>query len=234
MKDKPRIILISALAQSPGPAMAAMREEWPEAAAHNLIDDSLASDFATIGEISPAIHDRFQTLGRYAAGSNDGRAQTTGILFTCSAFRPAIERVKADLSIPVVTPNEGAFDEALALCKGREGGGRIGLLLTFQGSVAPLEGEIHAMADAIGQERPVIVPAVATGALEALQAGDGEEHDRLSAEAAKALPPVDVIVVGQFSMARAAPLVRQMRSEPVLTTPQMAVRKLRRLVEEQR
>jgi len=40
-----------------------------------------------------------------------------------------------------------------------------------------------------------------------------------------------VIVVGQFSMARAAPLVRAIRSEPVLTTPQMAVRKLRRLVE---
>jgi len=234
MNDAPRIMMISALAQSPGPAMAAMREEWPEAAVHNLIDDSLASDFATIGEISPAIHDRFQALSRYAATASDGRAETAAILFTCSAFRPAIERVKADLSIPVVTPNEGAFDEALALCKGKEGGGRIGLLLTFQGSVAPLEGEIHAMADAIGQERPVIVPAVAKGALEALQAGDGDAHDRLSAAAGQALSPVDVIVVGQFSMARAAPLVRQIRSEPVLTTPQMAVRKLRRLVEQGR
>jgi hypothetical protein len=218
MSNAPRIMMISALAQSPGPAVAAMREEWPEAAVHNLIDDSLASDFATIGEISPAIYDRFQALGRYAAGANDGQTETAGILFTCSAFRPAIERVKADLSIPVVTPNEGAFDEVLALCKGKEGGGRVGLLLTFQGSVAPLEGEIHAMADAVGQT------------LEALQAGDGDEHDRLSVAAAEALPPVDVIVVGQFSMARAAPLVRQIRSEPVLTTPQMAARKLRRLV----
>lgn len=231
MSDAPRIMMISALAQSPGPAMAAMRDEWPEAAVHNLIDDSLASDFATIGEISPAIHDRFQTLSRYAATANDGQRQTDGILFTCSAFRPAIERVKADLSIPVVTPNEGAFDEALVICKGKEGGGRVGLLLTFQGSVAPLEGEIHAMADAIGQARPVIIAAVATGALEALQAGDPEEHDRLSAQAAEALPPVDVVVIGQFSMARAAPLVRERRSEQVLTTPQMAARKLRRLVE---
>ena len=231
MSNAPRIMMISALAQSPGPALAAMREEWPEASVHNLIDDSLASDFAAIGEISPAIHERFLTLGRYAAGANDGQVPTAGILFTCSAFRPAIERVKADLSIPVVTPNEGAFDEALALCKGKEGGGRVGLLLTFQGSVAPLEGEIHAMADAIGQARPVIVPAVATGALEALQAGDADGHDRLSTAAAEAMPPVDVIVVGQFSMARAAPWVREIRSEPVLTTPQMAVRKLRRLVE---
>nr|WP_301287239.1 aspartate/glutamate racemase family protein [Sphingobium sp. OAS761] len=208
-----------------------MREEWPEAAAHNLIDDSLAGDFATIGEISPAIHERFLTLGRYAARTGDGRVPTSGILFTCSAFRPAIERVRADLAIPVITPNEGAFDEALALCRDREGGGRIGLLLTFQGSVAPLTGEIHAMADAIGQARPQILPAVAEGALEALQTGDADRHDRLSAQALNALPPVDVIVIGQFSMARAAPLVRAARDEPVLTTPHMAVRKMRRLVE---
>ena len=232
MTDRPRIMLISALAQSPGPAIAAMREEWPEASAYNLIDDSLASDFATIGEISPAIHERFLALGRYAAASSDGRSATRGILFTCSAFRPAIERVKADLSIPVITPNEGAFDEALALCRDAPDGGRIGLLLTFQGSVVPLEGEIHAMADAIGQRRPTIVPAVAHGALEALQAGDGARHDDLSALAAEQLPPVDVVVIGQFSMARAAPLVMQRRRETVLTTPHMAARKMRRLVEQ--
>ncbi len=231
MSQPPRIILISALAQSPGPAMAAMREEWPQAVAHNLIDDSLAGDYATLGEITPAIYERFLTLGRYAAASSNGATPTQGILFTCSAFRPAIERVKADLAIPVITPNEGAFDEALVMCKGKAKGGQIGLLLTFQGSVAPLEGEIHAMADAIGQERPTIVPAVAAGALEALQNGDGERHDALSAAAAQTLPAVDVIVIGQFSMARAASMVRACRPEPILTTPQMAARKMRRLIE---
>lgn len=123
------------------------------------------------------------------------------------------------------------FDEALALCRGREGGGRIGLLLTFQGSVVPLIGEIHAMANAIGQTRPQIVPSVAEGALEALQAGDGDLHDRLSAAAVKALPSVDVVVIGQFSMARAAPPITACRREPVLTTPHMAARKLKRLVQ---
>jgi len=232
MSAEPRIMLISALAQSPGPALAAMRDEWPEARAFNLIDDSLASDFATIGEISPAICDRFLTLGRYAASANDGEAPTRGLLFTCSAFRPAIERVKADLSIPVITPNEGAFDEALAICRGKDDGGRIGLLLTFEGSVAPLTGEIQTMADAIGQQYPKIIPAVATGALEALQAGDADRHDALSAQAAESLPPVDVVIIGQFSMARAAPLVTARRPEPVLTTPHMAARKMRRLVEQ--
>lgn len=230
--NRPRITLISALAQSPGPAMEAMREVWPEAAATNLIDDSLAGDFAALGAITPAIMERFLTLGRYAASATDGNGPTRGLLFTCSAFRPAILRVKADLPIPVVTPNEGAFDEALSRCRGGPDGGTIGLLLTFAGSVAPLSGEIAAMAEEIGQQCPRIVPQVADGALDALQTGDGDTHDRLAAEAAERLPPVDVVVIGQFSMARAASLVEGRRAEPVLTTPHMAVRKLRRLVGE--
>lgn len=223
--------MISALAQSPGPAMEAMQQEWPEAESYNLLDDSLASDFARIGAITPAIYERFRLLADYAAASSDGASQTQGVLFTCSAFKPAIEAVKARLTIPVVTPNEGAFDEALALCRGRPGGGRIGLLLSFAGSAAPLADELQAMADAAGQPGPELIPAIAEGALEALQAGDTERHDMLAAKAVQDLPTVDAIMVGQFSLARAAPLVAASRAEPVLTTPHMAVRKLRRLVE---
>jgi Asp/Glu/hydantoin racemase len=230
MSIRPRIAMISALAQSPGPAMAAMAEEWPEAYAHNLLDDSLAADFATLGELTDSIHDRFIALGRYAAAASDGKSRTAGILFTCSAFRPAIDRVREDLDIPVVSPNEGAFDEALDLCRGLPGGGRIAIMLTFAGSLAPLRNEITAIAAERGQQLPEITGVVADGAFDAMQAGDWDAHDRLVAAAAKAVPPCDVIVIGQFSMARAMPLVAASRAEPVLTTPHAAVRKLRRLI----
>ncbi|MBU6393004.1 MAG: arylsulfatase [Sphingomonadales bacterium] len=233
MSAKPRIAMISALAQSPGPAMAAMAEVWPEAWAHNLIDDALAADYAAVGALTPAIFERFITLGRYAAGVSDGARQPAGILFTCSAFRPAIDQVKADLAIPVVSPNEGAFDEALDLCASAQDGGRVAILLTFGGSLAPLTAEIAAIALARGQKAPEVVGVVAHGALEALQAGDGALHDRLAAQAAEQAPAVDVTVIGQFSMARALPLIAPYRPEPVLTTPHAAVRKLRRLVEAQ-
>ena len=231
MPASPRIMLISALAQSPAPAQAAMRDEWPEARTANLLDDSLAADLASLGKITPAIHDRFLTLGRYAAMSEDALGTTDGIMFTCSAFGPAIDRVKADLSIPVISPNEGAFDEALDLCRAREGAGRIGLLLTFAGSLPPLSAEMGAMAAERGQAMPEIVSAVADGALAALQASRNEEHDRLIADAAAKLPSVDLILLGQFSMARAVGAIRSVRTEPVLTTPHAAARKLRRLVE---
>lgn len=231
MPTAPRITLISALAQSPAPASAAMAEVWPEAVINNLLDDSLAPDLAALGAITPAIHERFLSLGRYAALASDGQKSTAGILFTCSAFGPAIDRVKADLPIPVLAPNEGAFDEALDLCRQAKGGGRVGLLLSFAGSLRPLSDEMAAMAAQRGQPAPRIEGAIATGALDALQAGDTARHDHLIAKTAADMPDVDVLIIGQFSMARAAPLVASQRREPVLTTPHAAARKLRRLVE---
>lgn len=229
--EYPRVVLISALAQSPAPAEAAMREVWPEARCTNLLDDSLAGDLATLGELTPAIFDRFLALGRYAAQASDGRARTAGVLFTCSAFGPAIDRVKADLSIPVLAPNEGAFDEALEICRAASDGGRVGLLLTFAGSLAPLSAEMQAIATARRQRSPALIASVAEGALAALQQGDAATHDQLIADSARLMPATDVLILGQFSMMRAAPAVRAVRREPVLTTPHSAVRKLRRLVE---
>jgi len=226
----PRIALISALAQSPGPAEAAIRELWPQARPHHLLDDSLAPDLAALGEITPAITARFLTLGRYAA-SPGGVKGADGILFTCSAFGPCIDAVKAELPIPVVAPNEGAFEAAMDICRRPGSGRRIGLLLTFQGSVKPLAAEMRAMAKVRGDVVPEIICTVVPGALAALQAGDEMTHDRLIAAAAAAMPALDVLVLGQFSMARALPLVAAIRPGPVLTTPHEAVRKLRRLLE---
>jgi Asp/Glu/hydantoin racemase len=232
LDQSPRITLISALAQSIGPAEDAMREVWPDARFNNLVDDSLASDLATVGELTPAIFERFRTLGRYAASATDSRRATAGIMFTCSAFGPCIDEVKAALDIPVIAPNEGAFEEALDLCRAAaDGVGRVGLVLTFSGSLEPLSAEMAAIAERRGQPAPQIVSAVAEGALAALQQGEAERHDKLIAEAAAGLPPVDAILLGQFSMARAAPLVRARRSEPVLTTPHAAARKLKGMVE---
>ena len=63
-----------------------------------------------------------------------------------------------------------------------------------------------------------------------LDAGDADGHDQLIAEAASDLPAVDVILLAQFSMARSRPLVASQSSVPVLTAPDTAVAKLRKLV----
>ena len=72
--------------------------------------------------------------------------------------------------------------------------------------------------------------AVTTNFISALDAGDFATHDRLAAEAARDLADCDAIALGQFSLARAKSLVEQATGKPVLTTPDSAVVKLKRLL----
>jgi len=69
-------------------------------------------------------------------------------------------------------------------------------------------------------------------AMTALNAGDGATHDALVLAAARALAErgCGLIALAQFSMARAAPLVRSRLGLPVLTTPDTAIAKLKRLL----
>ena len=207
-----RIAIIHALRHSPPPIEAAFREAWPEASLMNLLDDSLSADLAREGRLTEAMTARFLALARYAAGTG-----ARGILFSCSAFGPCIEACARDLApLPVLKPNEAAIEEAVGM------GRRIGLLATFPATLASMPPEFPP-----GVE---VVPCLAEGALAALDAGDVATHDRLAAEAAVALRGCDVVLLGQFSLARAASLVAEATGRTVLTTPDSAVRKLQRVL----
>ncbi len=208
-----RVALIHALRHSPPPIEAAFRAEWPGAVLMNLLDDSLSADLSRDGRLTPTMTERFLALGRYAAGTG-----AKGILFSCSAFGPPIEAVARDLSpMPVLKPNEAAIDEAVAI------GRRVGLLATFPGTLASMPPEFPP-----GVE---VTPCLAEGAMAALDAGDVATHDRLAAEASVALKGrCGVVLLGQFSLARAAPLVAAATGLPVVTTPGSAVRRLKALL----
>lgn len=230
----PRIALIHALEESVMPIRDAFARLWPEARGADLLDASLSADLLAAGRLDDAMMQRFLTLGRYAAtgtgadagtgtGTGTGQGDTRAVLFTCSAFGPAIDGVKADLSIPVLRPNEAAFAEAL------EAGSRIALVVTYPPSLPALTHELEQMAAARGQSIS-ITPILANGALQALKAGDGAGHDALVLEACKNLGSQDAIVLGQFSLARAATALMPHVEGPIFTTPDSAVRALRRLV----
>lgn len=223
MSQSPRIALIHALRESVGPIAGAFTHLWPEAKPFNILDDSLSFDLAKDGQLTPAMINRFITLGRYARGVGGNGAIADAILFTCSAFGPAIAAVQKDLDIPVLGPNAAAFEEALRI------GRRIALLVTFQPSMAALSHELSDMA-AARDLRIEIVPALAEGALEALQTGDAARHDNLIVEAYRGLGPVDCVVLGQFSMARAGEALQSSSLSPIITTPNAAVLSLRALL----
>jgi len=213
-----RIALIHALKHSIAPIEASFARIWPEAQLANLLDDRLSSDLARSGELTPAMGARFLDLARYARSCG-----ADGILFTCSAFGPCIEACARELApTPVLKPNEAMIEDAVALAGAQ---GRIGLLATFAPTLATMPAEFAAVApDA------TLISVLASGALAALNRGDGTEHDRLAAEAARELEGCDVVALAQFSLSSAASRVADTTGRTVLTTPDSAVRKLRRLL----
>jgi Asp/Glu/hydantoin racemase len=223
-RQRSRIAVIHALEESVKPARAAFSECWPEVYAFDLLDTSLAEDLAHGGKLDAGIKDRFQALAEYASGSTGIGGRAAGILFTCSAFGPAIDAVKARSPIPVLRPNESAFDAALQL------GSRLGLLVSFGPSKQSLEAELRSMAADRGQAVEVKT-VLAEGALAALKVGHSHEHDRIVAEAAMGLGTVDAIILGQFSLARARDAVMAACARPVITTPHSAVLALRHRIE---
>ena len=218
---RPRIVLIHAVREAIDPVRAAFAADMPHADVHDLLETALSADLATEGGVlNASMIERFRTLGRYAAATSAAGRTTDAILFTCSAFGPAIEAVQRDLAIPVLKPNEAAFRQAL------DRGARIGLVVTFEPSLAPLRAELEALAKELGR-RIDVEPRVIPPAMAALRAGRAAEHDAMVAEAARDLTDVDVIVLGQFSTARAAQAVAKASGKPVITTPAAAVAEMR-------
>jgi Asp/Glu/hydantoin racemase len=211
-----RIALIHATPVAMEPIVAAFRAGWPEAGLMNVLDDSLSADRAQSPDLTPAMYARFELLARYTV--DQGAA---AILFTCSAFGPAIEAAAATVRVPVLKPNEAMFDAALA------SGDRIGMVATFAPSVATMAEEFDQAAARAGS-RARLETIVAEGAMDALRAGDAATHNARVAEMAARLSGVDAIMLAQFSTSRALEAVRARVHVPVLTAPDAAVAKLRK------
>jgi Asp/Glu/hydantoin racemase len=207
-----RITLVHALKHSIVPIEASFAKIWPEARLMNLLDDSLSADLARDGKLTPAMTERFLSIGRYAKSTG-----ANGILFTCSAFGPCIEAVVGEQKpMPVLKPNEAMIEQAA------KGGRKVGLLSSFPPTLASMPREFPASIE--------LVPRLAEGAMAALDRGDRAEHDRIVTEASKDLRDCDVIALAQYSMAPAADMVAQVTGRPVLTTPDSAVMKMKAML----
>jgi len=210
----PRIALIHALRESIEPINRAFDEFWPEAQIANVLDDSLSADRAR-GVAANELQLRFLELTRYAL-----MRRPTGVLFTCSAFGPMIEACRrAYPAIPILKPNEAMIEEAGASAR------RVALLATFAPTLDTMPAEFAQLAPQVS-----VAPFLIEGALQALQRGDEAEHDRLAVSLAENLRGFDAIALAQFSLARAAGALRAATGLPVLTTPESAIAKLKRLV----
>ena len=155
MSKKPRIVLLHGTPVAVEPIQKSFATRWPEAEVVNLLDDSLSVDRAKDHDLTPRMFERFMELGGYAQ-----RIGADGILVTCSAFGPAIERMTRELPMPVLKPNEAMFKAAMTR------GQRIGMLATFAPSVLTMTEEFDEFVRATGS-KGTLKTIVVDGAMDA-------------------------------------------------------------------
>ena len=219
MNRTPRIALIHAVYVAMAPIEAAFQARWPQTQRVNLIDDSLPADLSLAGRITPELVARIEKLAHYARSTG-----ADGILFTCSAFGEAIEAAAAKLSVPVLKPNAPMFEAAL------KAGCRVGMLATFPPAVASMEAELRALAEM--RQVPLELTTVCVPeALAAARAGDVETHNALLARAVDRFPPLDALMLSQFSMSPALQAVQAAVQCHVLSAPEAAVDALKARLE---
>lgn len=215
-----RVALIHATALAVAPIANAFERLWPEAELQNILDDSLSLDRARDGQLTPAMTQRFVDLSHYA---NDCGCDT--LLFTCSAFGPAIEAAADATPLPTFKPNQAMFDMALAT-QARQGALQVGLVATFAPSIASMQQELEQMAQTLGIPLQVHTAHVPE-AMDDLNRGHADLHHQKIATVVGKLPACDVILLAQFSMAAAGPLAQRQTATPVLSSPDCAVLALR-------
>jgi Asp/Glu/hydantoin racemase len=215
----PRIVLLHATPVAMQPVQTAFTKLWPEAETVNLLDDGLSIDRARENDLSDTLIDRFVDFGQYGR-----RMGAAGILITCSAFGPAIDRLAKSVPIPVLKPNEAMFQAAI------EKGSRIGMLATFAPSVGTMTEEFEDYLQRAGKQA-TLTTIVVDDAIRLLKGGDAESHNRLVAARAPEFAGYDAVMLAHFSTSRAAADVRAVLDVPVLTAPDAAVQRMRSLVE---
>ena len=214
-----RIGAVHALTASIAPVEAAFAQSWPEAEVVNLCDESLYADYSRWGCETEEITRRVTALLEYSAQSG-----AEGILFSGSLFSKSVQAARTKLSIPVLTAYEAMIEAAFAE------GNRLGLLATVPDTIVAIERDAGDYGDARGRTFTLRSQLV-VGAMEALRAGDSSRHDALVAEAATELEDCEALMLAQHSMGPARRLINTVPGRQVLTSPDTAVLKLKRLVD---
>jgi aspartate/glutamate racemase len=219
-----KVVLIHATELAVKPVNTAFQQLWPQARCMNVLDDGLTSDLIRAGSLNDSMVARMVSLAKYSQS-----AGAHGILYTCSAFGAAIDEAKKTVDLPILKPNEAMFDEALDICETLGGLRRIGLLTTFKPASVTMRDELEVAIRA--RNLPVqIESACDQKAMDALSIGDVGTHDQLVVDLARTLVECDVLLLGQFSMARSQKLVAEATQKTVLSSPDSAVRRLKSML----
>jgi Asp/Glu/hydantoin racemase len=142
---------------------------------------------------------------------------------TCSSIGEAAEIARKQFDFPILRIDQAMAEKAVEM------GGRIGVAATLRTTLEPTIALIRNTAAEAGRHIE-IVPRLSDGAFERLIAGDTAQHDRMLTESLTQLgKEVDVIVLAQASMARVAAQFNGQGGPPILSSPELGIRRIRDL-----
>lgn len=212
MKPHPPLVaVISAVAAAIPPARAAFDALFPDATVWNVVDDRLVDD--ADGEITPRLAARMRRLIDHAVVEG-----ADAVLLSCSMYAGVAHRADVDVAIPVHGPDDGLFG---AVATG--GFRRIALVSP---AADPLADSLVRMRKVVASD-VTVVGVVADDAPAAARANDVDALvDAVVSAVGHVWPKPDAVVLGQYSLAAAAPGVQAVLGLPTLSAPEHAVRRL--------
>jgi len=196
------------------------REHIPEASIFHMVDESLIQDTIRAGQLRKITIRRVVEMVGSAVD-----AGADAVLVTCSSIGPAVTLAQQLFDVPVLRIDEAMAEEAVRKAN------IVGVLATLRTTLEPTLALLRTKAADAGREVKLI-ECLCEDAFPAVMAGDTETHDRLLREALlEDLKDVDAIVLAQASMARVvASLPEGALKAPVLSSPELAVRRARQLL----
>ncbi|MEM2106717.1 MAG: aspartate/glutamate racemase family protein [Candidatus Bathyarchaeia archaeon] len=178
----------------------------------NIVDDYVVKLIKSRGEITPEIS---RIVASHIMAAEDEGADA--ILVTCSSISPCVDFVKPLASVPVLKIDDPMTDMAVQM------GDRIGVLATAPTTVKPTSELLLKKAGQMGK-KIIIEVELKEDALEALNVGDKELHDKILLDSLTSLSGrVDVIVLAQASMAHLESKVDENIRTKILTSPRSGV-----------
>lgn len=202
-----------------GPLTEIFKQYLPEVKLNHIADDSLIQEVIANNAVTPAVRRRL--LSYYNAAADAG----ADVVFnTCSSVGDIADYGNGYARIPIFRIDQPMAAEAVAKYD------RIGVISTLSTTLDPTCRLLQNEAQKAGR-KVVLVEGLADGAFAAGQSGDGETHDRLIAEAAqKIADQVDMFVLAQGSMARMEQRLSDLTGKPVLSSPVLGVKGLRKFL----
>jgi Asp/Glu/hydantoin racemase len=202
------------------PAIAPMRDvlsrKLPSVRVLNLLDEGLLSEAERVGgPVGDAFERMATVIGLHAKAGADA------VLLTCTAYSSAVpELQKRFPNLPIMAVDQTMVERAVATAS------RIGVLATGASGISQQTLLLQNAAKAANKTIE-IVPSLHTDAMQALQRGDRDEHDRIVLAALPALmDQVDIVLLAQVSM---SPLIAKLPAglpKPVLSSPDLAAERL--------